>query len=124
NLIIVVHLIFLEGILSIDNAAVLGAMAAPLPSELPIPWPPVLQWLEDPMQRILGPQREAALKVGLLGAYIGRFLMLLAAAFIVRNLWLRILGAAYLVYLAVDHIAHMDAGAEHKKEDLHIQKDS
>jgi tellurite resistance protein TerC len=53
-------------------------------------------------------QREAALKVGLLGAYVGRFLMLLAATFIVHNQWLRILGAIYLVYLAVNHVAHID----------------
>jgi tellurite resistance protein TerC len=118
NLIIIVQLIFLEGVLSLDNAAVLGAMAAPLPGELAIPWPPTLRWLEDPMHRLLGMQREAALKVGLLGAYVGRFLMLLAAAFIVRNPWLRTVGAVYLVYLAVNHIAHMDGGAHHKVEHI------
>jgi tellurite resistance protein TerC len=36
--------------------------------------------------------------------------MLLAASFIVRNLWLRTFGALYLVYLAVEHIAHLDLG--------------
>lgn len=118
NLIIVVQLIFLEGILSIDNAAVLGAMAASLPDDLAIPWPPALQWLEDPMHRILGMQREAALKVGLLGAYVGRFLMLLAATFIVHNQWLRILGAIYLVYLAVNHVAHIDDGMQRTDQNI------
>lgn len=32
---IVLQLIFLEGILSIDNAAVLGAMVTPLPADIP-----------------------------------------------------------------------------------------
>jgi tellurite resistance protein TerC len=118
NLVIVVQLIFLEGILSIDNAAVLGAMAASLPDGLPIPWPPALKWLAEPVQRVFGMQREAALKVGLLGAYIGRFLMLLVAAFIIRNQWLRVLGAVYLVYLAVQHIAHMDGETDHEEENI------
>jgi tellurite resistance protein TerC len=110
--VIIIQLIFLEGILSIDNAAVLGAMAAVLPKDKPIPWPSWLQWLEEPAQRTLGMQREAALKVGLLGAYVGRFLMLLIATFIVRNLWLRLIGAFYLIYLAVEHIAHLDHSAD------------
>ena len=39
-LVIVIQLIFLEGILSIDNAAVLGALAAPLWLDQPeVPWP-------------------------------------------------------------------------------------
>ena len=108
TVVVVVQLIFLEGILSIDNAAVLGAMAAPLPADKAIPWPPVLAWLGRLLDPLLGMQREAALKVGLLGAYLGRAAMLLAASFIVRNLWLRTLGAVYLIYLAVDHIAHLD----------------
>jgi tellurite resistance protein TerC len=108
TIVIVVQLIFLEGILSIDNAAVLGAMAAPLPTDQPIPWPQFLRGLAEPSQRIFGMQREAALKVGLLGAYVGRFLMLLIAAFIIENPWLRLLGAIYLVYLAVEHIAHLE----------------
>jgi tellurite resistance protein TerC len=114
TLVIIVQLIFLEGILSIDNAAVLGAMASPLPSDLPIPWPSYLQWLDGPADRILGMQREAALKVGLLGAYLGRFVMLLIATVIVRNVWLRVLGATYLIYLAVEHIAHLE---EHQSDE-------
>lgn len=110
--VVVVQLIFLEGVLSIDNAAVLGAMAAPLPSDQPVPWPPALLWLEPITHGFLGMQREAALKVGLLGAYFGRFLMLLVASFIVQNPWLRIVGATYLIYLAVDHIAHIENHAE------------
>ena len=36
---VVVQLIFLEGILSIDNAAVLGAMVSVLPDNKPVPFP-------------------------------------------------------------------------------------
>ena len=107
---IIVQLIFLEGILSIDNAAVLGAMAAPLPADQPVPWPKRLAWLAAPTKRLFGMQRAAALKIGLLGAYLGRGAMLFAATFILHNLWLRVLGAAYLLYLAISHIAELDQG--------------
>ncbi len=104
---IVLQLIFLEGILSIDNAAVLGAMVAHLPNDRPIPWPRPLRFLEGWSQRVLGYQREAALKVGLLGAYIGRGLMLALASVIIHVPWLRTIGAAYLVYLAFHHFAEL-----------------
>ena len=38
-ILLIVQLVYLEGILSIDNAAVLGAMVAHLPEHKPIPWP-------------------------------------------------------------------------------------
>ena len=37
--IIVLQLIFLEGILSIDNAAVIGALVSPLPDDQRVSWP-------------------------------------------------------------------------------------
>jgi tellurite resistance protein TerC len=101
---IVIQLIFLEGILSIDNAAVLGAMVSVLPDNLPVPYPRPLRFLQGFTNRVLGMQRLAALKVGLLGAYLGRGLMLFVASFIIRNMWLRLIGAAYLVKLAIDHL--------------------
>ena len=101
---IVIQLIFLEGILSIDNAAVLGAMVSELPANQPIPWPRRLKFLDGHGDRILGAQRAAALKVGLLGAYFGRALMLVMASFVIKNLWLRLLGAAYLFKISVAHL--------------------
>jgi tellurite resistance protein TerC len=101
---IVIQLIFLEGILSIDNAAVLGAMVSELPADEPIPWPRRLKFMEGHGERILGAQRAAALKVGLLGAYFGRALMLLMASYVIKNLWLRMLGAAYLFKISVAHL--------------------
>ncbi|HWQ15804.1 MAG TPA: DUF475 domain-containing protein [Roseiflexaceae bacterium] len=112
---IIVQLIFLEGILSIDNAAVLGAMVAHLPDDRPIPWPRWLRFLVGWSGRTLGPQRQAALKVGLLGAYFGRGLMLLLAGIIIHQPWVRILGAAYLLYLAIEHFAEMYHPHEHRE---------
>jgi tellurite resistance protein TerC len=68
---IIVQLMFLKCILSIDNAAVMGAMVAHLPTDQATPWPaslrPVCGWAD----RLLGPQRPAALKVSLVDAYVG-----------------------------------------------------
>ncbi len=110
-IVIILQLIFLEGIISIDNAAVLGAMVSVLPSDQPIPWPKALTWLGKILDKPLGHQREGALRAGLLGAYIGRGLMLLAASYIIRNPWLKLVGAAYLIRLALD-----DLGAGHHEE--------
>ncbi|MBI4280029.1 MAG: DUF475 domain-containing protein [Armatimonadetes bacterium] len=101
---IVLQLIYLEGILSIDNAAVLAALVSDLPQHEPISWPRGLGWLQRPVHRMLGGQRMAALKVGLLGAYLGRGLMLFAASYIIRNPWLIFLGALYLIKLACEQL--------------------
>ena len=104
-IVIVIQLIFLEGILSIDNAAILGAMVTTLPSHEPIPWPKSLHWLAKILDKVFGNQRVAALRVGLLGAYVGRGLMLLAASYIIANPWLKLIGAIYLIRLAVDDLS-------------------
>ncbi len=108
---IVLQLIFLEGILSIDNAAILGAMVTTLPEHEPIPWPKSLKGIGHVFDRLLGPQRVAALRVGLIGAYAGRGIMLLLASLIIENQWLKLIGAAYLIKLAIDDLsAHGYAG--------------
>jgi tellurite resistance protein TerC len=109
---VIIQVIFLEGILSIDNAAVLGAMVSILPKTVPVPWPGPLTFLAAPTQRILGGQRSAALKVGLLGAYLGRGLMLVMASFVIRNPYLKVLGAAYLIKLAFENLAGNGDGDE------------
>jgi tellurite resistance protein TerC len=108
---IVLQLIYLEGILSIDNAAVLGAMVSHLPRDEPVPWPSFLRFLQRPIHRLLGGQRLAALKVGLLGAYLGRGSMLFIASWVVRNRWLLLLGGLYLIKLAADHLGDLGPGA-------------
>ncbi len=103
-IVIIIQLIFLEGILSIDNAAVLGAMVNTLPAHEAIPWPKRIRF-GHVIDKLMGKQRTAALRVGLLGAYLGRGLMLLAASYIISNPWLKIVGAAYLIRLAVDDLS-------------------
>lgn len=110
-ILIILQLIYLEGILSIDNAAVLGAMVSHLPADDPIPWPRWLQFLKDPVHRMLGGQRLAALKVGLLGAYVGRGTMLFIASWVVKNPWLLLVGGLYLIKLAVDHLGDLPGSA-------------
>jgi tellurite resistance protein TerC len=114
---IILQLVYLEGILSIDNAAVLGAMVSQLPKDDPIPWPRPLRFLQRPVHRLLGGQRLAALKAGLLGAYVGRGAMLFIANWVVQNQWLLLAGGLYLIYLALSHFgakaeaaAHAEAG--------------
>lgn len=105
---VVIQLIFLEGILSIDNAAVLGAMVSVLPDSKPVPYPRFLRFLQRFTDRVFGMQQSAALKVGLLGAYCGRGLMLVLASWVIRNPFLQVLGALYLVKLAFDHLSVLD----------------
>ena len=111
---IIIQVIFLEGILSIDNAAVLGAMVSILPQKEIVPWPGPLKFLGPPVHRILGGQRAAALKVGLLGAYLGRGLMLVVANFVIHNPFLKILGAAYLIKLAFENLGEPEPGEENQ----------
>lgn len=104
-IVIVLQLIFLEGVLSIDNAAVLGALVTPLPDNQAVEWPHSLKWLGNVLNPILGYQRMAALRVGLLGAYVGRGAMLFLASIIIQNPWIKILGALYLIRLAFDALS-------------------
>ena len=112
---IVLQLIFLEGVLSLDNAAVLGAMVSRLPQEERIPWPKKLNKIGHLLDKFLGFQRMAALRVGLIGAYAGRIIMLFLASYIIQNPWLKILGAAYLIRLALDDLGA--PGHEGSEED-------
>jgi tellurite resistance protein TerC len=114
--VIVLQLIALEGLLSIDNAAVLGALVVPLPDDRPIEWPKGLARFGAILRPVLGNQRLAALRVGLLGAYIGRGSMLVLAALIVNNPWLKVLGALYLVRLAFDNLGMAEPG----EQDAHV----
>jgi tellurite resistance protein TerC len=109
-LIIVLQLIFLEGILSIDNAAVIGALVSPLPNDEDVPWPRGLQKLGKMLHPFLGFQRLAALRVGLLGAYVGRGAMLFLTSFLIHNSWIKLIGAAYLIHLAFDSLEDMTSG--------------
>ncbi|MCD4751509.1 MAG: DUF475 domain-containing protein [Anaerolineaceae bacterium] len=118
--IIILQLIFLEGVLSIDNAAILGTMVADLSNDIPIPWPKRLKKFGERLHPILGNQQTAALRIGLLGAYVGRGLMLFLATLITQNPWIKLIGALYLAYLAFENLGLKD----HSKNqaDQHFMK--
>lgn len=78
---VIISLIIIEGLLSVDNALAIAAMANHLP----------------------GRQKYLALKFGIIGAYFFRGLCLAFAAWIIENPWLKIGGAAYLIYLMCAH---------------------
>jgi tellurite resistance protein TerC len=115
-ILIILQLIFLEGILSIDNAAVLGVLVSPLPDDIGIPWPVWLRNIGKRIEPLLGHQRIAALRVGLLGAYLGRGTMLFLASLLIDNSWIRLVGAAYLIRLAFDELGDLTPNAETEEE--------
>ena len=116
--IIIVQLIFLEGILSIDNAAVIGALVTPLPDDKRVEWPHALQGFGKWLHPVLGNQRMAALRVGLLGAYVGRGAMLFMTSFLINNSWIKLIGAAYLIHLACENLGDMTGGGSEEGDDL------
>ena len=77
SLLIVLNLIVIESLLSVDNAAVLATMVMDLRPDL----------------------RSAALKYGILGAYVFRGICLFFAAWLVHFWWLKPFGGLYLLYL-------------------------
>lgn len=113
-IVVILQLVFLEGILSIDNAAVLGALVAPLSDSKDIEWPLALQPLGKLLHPLLGSQRMAALRVGLLGAYVGRGLMLFLVSLIIQNPWIKLVGAAYLIRLAFDSLSEASEAEENE----------
>lgn len=113
---IALQIIVLEGILSIDNAAVLGAMVSVLPTDKAVPFTKPFEFLQPMTNRLFGMQQAAALKVGLLGAYLGQAIMLSLAAYISRNPFLKFLGAVYLIKLAFENLSKTGAG-EHSGEE-------
>lgn len=99
SLLIVLNLIVIESLLSVDNAAVLATMVIDLPQA----------------------QRSRALRYGILGAYFFRGLCLLFAAWLVQLWWLKPLGGAYLLILAVRYFV---TKATPDKEDDVLDKTS
>lgn len=80
---VIISLILIEGLLSVDNAMAIAAMAKSLPEN----------------------QQKKALRYGIIGAYAFRALCLTFVAFIAANMWLKVFGALYLVYLMCEHLS-------------------
>jgi len=81
DLIIVGLLVVLEGVLSIDNALVLGLLAKRVPKRL----------------------QARALTYGLVGALIFRMAAIGAATWLLQWTWAKLLGGAYLIYVSLKH---------------------
>ena len=74
-------LVLLEGLLSADNAMVLAVLVLGLPPE----------------------QQQKALKYGILGAFVFRIIATLLAVYLISLSWVKLAGAAYLLFLSFQH---------------------
>lgn len=79
---VIAGLVLIEGLLSVDNALGIAAMAAHLPKH----------------------QQKPALRWGLVGAYVFRGIALALVAWLMHNAWVKWFGALYLIYLACEHL--------------------
>jgi YkoY family integral membrane protein len=82
DLMVIALLVLLEGVLSIDNALVLGLLAKRVPKQL----------------------QPLALTYGLIGAFVFRVLAIATASFLLKWRIVKLLGGGYLVYIAVKHL--------------------
>lgn len=83
-------LVMLEGLLSADNALVLAVMVKHLPPR----------------------QQRKALFYGIMGAYCFRFLAIGIGTFLIKIWWVKIIGALYLLWIAVKHFLFSGAGGK------------
>ncbi len=89
---VVVALIVIEGLLSVDNALAIAALASHLDEK----------------------KRKIAMTIGYAGAYGFRILALILASYIINNHWLMVLGASYLIWLMCNHFAENEQDEEHQ----------
>ncbi len=76
-------LVILEGLLSADNALVLAVMVRHLPDKN---------------------EQKRALRYGIWGAFVFRFIAILTASYLLRFWFLKVLGGAYLLFLSAKHL--------------------
>ena len=76
-------LVGLEGLLSADNAMVLAVLVLGLPKG----------------------QQGKALRYGMAGAFTFRAIATLLAVFLIRIVWVKLVGASYLMYLVIRHFS-------------------
>jgi YkoY family integral membrane protein len=89
DLLTIALLIALEGLLSADNAMVLAVLVLGLPK----------------------PEQRKALRYGIVGAFAFRTAATLAAAYLIQLGWVKLAGAAYLIYLSYQHFFLSDPEA-------------
>lgn len=96
---IIALLIVLEGVLSIDNALVLGILAKRLPKQL----------------------QKRALTYGLVGAFVFRVIAICLATYLLHWWLVKLLGGLYLLYIAVKHFIFGEK--PHEESGPHIVAD-
>ncbi len=82
DLVVIAMLVLLEGVLSIDNALVLGLLAKRVPKHL----------------------QKRALTYGLVGAFVFRVISIASVSYLLKWRIVKLLGGGYLVYIAVKHL--------------------
>ncbi len=85
-------LVMLEGLLSADNAMVLAVLVLGLPKA----------------------EQRKALRYGILGAFVFRAIATLLAAYLIQLGWVKLVGAAYLMYLTVHHFLQRGSADERR----------
>jgi len=92
DLVTIALLVALEGLLSADNAMVLAVLVLGLPKH----------------------QQRKALRYGMVGAFVFRSIAILLAVYLIRLGWVKLFGAAYLLYLVYRHFWGGEEGADRR----------
>lgn len=95
---VILGLVLIEGLLSVDNALAIAAMASHLDEK----------------------RRAMAMNIGYIGAYGFRLVALLFASWIISNHWVMLIGALYLVWLMCAHFAGQKGIAEEEGEAVNV----
>jgi YkoY family integral membrane protein len=85
-------LVALEGLLSADNAMVLAVLVLGLPKD----------------------QQRKALRYGIFGAFAFRSLATLLAVYLIKLVWVKLVGAGYLLYLTYRHFSSAQSSEERR----------
>lgn len=95
---VILSLVVIEGLLSVDNALAIAAMARHLDEK----------------------KRQVAMNIGYIGAYGFRVVALLVASWIIENHWIMLLGALYLVWLMCAHFVGQKGQEEDEGEAVNV----
>ena len=87
DLVTIALLVAMEGLLSADNAMVLAVLVLGLPKN----------------------EQKKALRYGILGAFAFRSIATVLAIYLIKLAFVKLLGAAYLLYLVYHHFGHGDS---------------
>ncbi|MDZ4289247.1 MAG: hypothetical protein U0984_14880 [Prosthecobacter sp.] len=95
---VILGLILIEGLLSVDNALAIAAMASHLDEK----------------------RRALAMNIGYAGAYGFRLVALFFAATIIKHEWVMVVGALYLVWLMCAHFVEQEGGMEEEGDAVNV----